>query len=122
MGEELKLFGVWASPFSARVATALKLKGVEYKNIEEDLFNKSPSLLKYNPVHKQIPVLVHNERPVAESLVILEYIDETWDQGCPLLPKDPFERAQARFWARFIDDKVKALSICISPRLLQIFR
>ncbi|XP_031286330.1 glutathione S-transferase U7-like [Pistacia vera] len=110
MAEEVKLYGTWSSPFSRRVELALKLKGIPYEYIEENLQNKSFSLLKYNPVHKKIPVLVHNEKPLAESLVILEYIDETWKNN-PILPQDPYQRAMARFWARFIDEKILATAL-----------
>ncbi|KAI3900224.1 hypothetical protein MKW92_004126 [Papaver armeniacum] len=102
--DEVKLFGYWASPYALRVECALKIKGIEYEYIDEDLMNKSPLLLQYNPVHKKIPVLVHNGKPVTESLVIIEYIDETWKQN-PIFPEDPYEKAQARFWVKFADEK-----------------
>lgn len=102
---EVELFGLRGSPYAGRVQIALELKGVKYRYVEEDLRNKSDLLLKYNPIHKKVPVLVHNGRPLAESLVILEYIDEIW-QNHPILPQHPYDRSLARFWSRFIDDKV----------------
>ncbi|KAJ8631430.1 hypothetical protein MRB53_024753 [Persea americana] len=106
MADTVVVLGAWASPVSHRVRIALLEKGVEYEYKEEDLVNKSPLLLKSNPVHKKVPVLIHNERPICESLIIVQYIDETWNKTSPLMPGDPYERANARFWADYIDKKV----------------
>ncbi|XP_058195244.1 glutathione S-transferase U10-like [Rhododendron vialii] len=109
-GENIvKLHGTKNSAFSFRVELALKIKGIPYEYVDEDLRNKSETLLKYNPVHKKVPILVHNGKPVVESLVILEYIDEVWkENGHQLLPQDPCTRAKVRFWANFLHQQLFA--------------
>ncbi|KAJ4758929.1 Tau glutathione S-transferase [Rhynchospora pubera] len=100
------LLDFWVSPFGQRARIALAEKGVQYEYKEENLTEKSELLLKANPVHKKIPVLIHDGKPVCESLIIVEYIDEVWSDKATLMPSAPYQRAQARFWADFIDKKV----------------
>lgn len=111
MAEEskVKVHGMWASPYSKMVELALRVKSIPYEYIEEDLRKKSHLLLQYNSVHKKVPVLVHNGKPIAESFIILEYIDEAWPNNPRLLPEDPYERAQVRFWVSFIQQPVKKI-------------
>ncbi|XP_042435505.1 glutathione S-transferase 3-like [Zingiber officinale] len=106
MAEAVVLLDLWVSPFGQRCRIALAEKGVVYEYKEQDLSNKSPLLLQANPTHKKIPVLIHDGKPVCESLIIVQYIDEVWSDGAPLLPADPYACAQARFWGDFIDKKV----------------
>ncbi|KAL3632242.1 Glutathione S-transferase U1 [Castilleja foliolosa] len=106
MADEVVLLDLYYSMFGMRVRVALAEKGVEYEYREEDLSNKSPLLVEMNPVHKKIPVLIHNGKPVCESLVIVQYIDEVWKGKSQLLPSDPYQKAQARFWADFVDKKM----------------
>lgn len=105
---ELKLLGGWYSPFSVRVQIALSIKGLDYENIVENLKLKSDLLLQSNPVYKKIPVLIHGDKPICESANIVEYIDQVWkDSGTPsILPSNTYDKAIARFWVAYIDDKV----------------
>jgi len=106
--DDLKVLGVWPSPFVIPVRIALNMKGLSYEYVEEDLYNKSLLLVGSNPVHKKVPVLLHGGRAINESQIILQYIDELWAGTPALLPSDPYERATARFWAAYIDDKVRS--------------
>ncbi|ONI12130.1 hypothetical protein PRUPE_4G146900 [Prunus persica] len=107
MADEVVLLNYWASPYGMRVRIALAEKGIQYESREEDyLSNKSSLLLQMNPVHKKIPVLIHNGKPVSESLIAVQYIDQVWKDKAPLLPSDPYLRGQAMFWTDFVNKKV----------------
>ncbi|KAL6905223.1 hypothetical protein ACP4OV_002824 [Aristida adscensionis] len=111
----VRVIGVWASHYAIRVYTALRLKGVEYEFLQEVVGSKSELLLKSNPVHKKIPVLLHHGRAIPESMIILQYIDEVWaSDGPAILPADPYARSVERFWAQYVDDKIAPASRVLS--------
>ncbi|KAG6488283.1 hypothetical protein ZIOFF_057042 [Zingiber officinale] len=84
--EDVKVLSDPLNPFVIRVLIALRLKRVEYEFMEVQLAEpKSKILVKSNP-----------------------YIDKEWfDNGrsSSFLPANPYNRAIARFWAAYIDDK-----------------
>ncbi|XP_024515094.1 glutathione S-transferase U19 [Selaginella moellendorffii] len=103
--QDVTLLTFWPSPFSIRAKLALLFKGIDHEDLPQDMDNKSNILLESNPVHKKVPVLIHNGKPIAESVIIVHYIDEVWPGKSPLLPQDAFLRAQHRFWTDFIEKK-----------------
>lgn len=118
---EVKVLGVWASPFVMRPRIALNIKNVNYTYVEENMENKSELLLKSNPVHKKVPVLIHGDKAIAESLVTVEYIDEAWPSGPSILPSDPYDRAVARFWVAYVNEKVLTDSYLVFDSVVLYF-
>ena len=90
---------LYTHPFSIvpwRVRIALHEKGVEYESVETNLYTKKPTseFLRLNPF-AQIPVLEDGGFIVAESLAILEYLEEKYPKPA-LLPDSLQARATAR--------------------------
>jgi glutathione S-transferase len=108
---DVKLLGAWPSPFVMRPRIALNIKSVNYEFLEETIGSKSQLLLQSNPVHKKIPVLIHADKPISESIIIVEYIDEVWTSGPSILASDPYDRAIERFWVAYIDEKVRGFCL-----------
>lgn len=100
-----KLYNAWFCPFAQRAWISLLEKGVKFEYIEQDPYNKTPEWLTINP-RGLVPVIVHNGKSVCESAVCIEYVDEVWETGRRLLPKDPYQRARIRMQSDYIGKKV----------------
>ena len=62
----------------------------------------SSAYIRLNP-KRVVPTLVHDSRPVTESNVIIQYLEEAFPDP-PLVSEDPFLRAQTRLWLMKLDD------------------
>jgi glutathione S-transferase len=96
----LKLYGFSVSNYYNMVKLALLEKGLQF---EEVAFygGTTPQALAISPRGK-VPVLHTEHGFINETAVILEYIEQS-QQGTPLLPSDPFERAQTLALAKEIE-------------------
>jgi glutathione S-transferase len=89
-------------PYVHRASAFLTEKGVAFDWRPVDLTRKPDWFLALSPRGK-VPVLVTDDgTAIFESVVILEYLDET--TGPSLLPADPLERARHRMWIEISND------------------
>lgn len=103
---EIEIYSAALCPFAHRSRLALQEKGIPFTLIEIDLQNKPVYFKEISPYGK-VPVLKHGNCRVWESAIINEYLEEAFPEP-PLLPKDPFQRAQARIWINFADTRLFA--------------
>jgi glutathione S-transferase len=92
---EIVLVSHHLCPYVQRAVIALTEKGVPFERRNVDLSRKPEWFTALSPLGKT-PVLVVDGRPIFESAVILEYLEET--QPRPLHPSDPLARARHRSW------------------------
>ncbi len=83
-------------------------KELSFELIEVDLRNKPDWFLSISPYGK-VPVVVDDGETIYESAIINEYLDEKYED-IPLMPKEPFERAEARIWMDYCTNKYLVLS------------
>ena len=103
---DLQLYTFKLCPYAHRVRLALAEKGLPAEQIEIDLKNKPANFTTLSP-YGRVPLLVHGEFKLWESAVILEYLDEAFPRH-PLMPAKPTERARARLWIDFADNRLFA--------------
>lgn len=96
----LSLYTMWRSSAAYRVRIALQLKGLSYTSIPKSFALAEHKLADYVAINPQglIPALVDDGHAIAQSLAIIEYIDERYPLP-RLLPDQPLQRAQVRSMA-----------------------
>jgi maleylacetoacetate isomerase len=102
MSDDLTLYTYFRSSAAFRVRIALNLKGLSaihrFVHLLQDGGQQfAAEYGRVNPQHL-VPTLVHNGHALQQSLAIIEYLDELFPEP-PLLPNDPFSRAQVRAMA-----------------------
>jgi maleylacetoacetate isomerase len=95
----MQLYTYYRSSAAYRVRIALNLKGLQYESLPRHLSrdggeHRRDDYLALNP-QGLIPLLIDGEARIAQSLAIIEYLEETHPEP-PLLPRAPAARARAR--------------------------
>lgn len=101
----IRLYDYWRSSAAYRVRIALNLKGAAYEAVPVNILPGADEQLtdQYRSVNPQmrVPAIEVDGQVAGQSMAIIEWIDETMP-GPALLPKDPWQRLQARAFADVI--------------------
>ncbi|MEX3938925.1 glutathione S-transferase family protein [Paraburkholderia sp. BR10937] len=100
----LALYGHPFSSYTQKVLIALYENGTpfEFRGVGPDSPEHTAQWLQRWPLRK-FPVLVDGERNVAETSIIIEYLQLAHPGPVRLLPADPMAALDARFLDRFFD-------------------
>ncbi len=98
---KLKLISFPICPYVQRAVIILKEKDVPFDIEYINLASPPPWFYDISPMEK-VPVLLVDEKPLFESMVICEYIDDITPGS--MYPEDPFIKAQNRAWIEFGND------------------
>ena len=91
----ITLYDAARCPYCARVRIVLAEKDVEVDTVEIDLSDR-PAWLYEKNASGRVPVVEEEDgRPLPESAVIMEFLEERYPDP-PLLPADPADRALVR--------------------------
>lgn len=107
----MKLYNYFRSSASFRVRIALELKGLSYEYVPVHLLSgqhRSPEYARLAP-EMLVPHLEVQGQQLAQSMAIIEYLDEVHPQP-PLLPADAMGRAQVRALAQSIACEIHPLN------------
>ncbi|NUT78309.1 glutathione S-transferase family protein [Pseudomonas sp. C1C7] len=96
----IELYGFSVSNYYNMVKLALLEKGLPFEEVPF-YAGQTPEALAISPRGK-VPVLKTEQGFINETMVILDYIEQS-QKGTPLLPGDPFERAQVLALAKEIE-------------------
>lgn len=94
-----------SSVCAAKVRFAMAEKGLPWDGVYIDILKGeqfTPEYLKIN-AKGVVPTLVHDDLVVPDSTVIIEYLDQIFPETS-VHPTDPWERAQARYWTKAVDE------------------
>jgi maleylacetoacetate isomerase/maleylpyruvate isomerase len=91
------LHGYWRSSAAYRVRIALAFKGLDFESRAVNLLGGEQRGDDYRALNPQglVPLLVDGGHRIAQSLAIIEYLEEAYP-GAPLLPGEPAARAHVR--------------------------
>ena len=107
----MELYNYFRSSASYRVRIALALKGLDYTYKPVHLANNEQFNESYTAVSaaRLVPLLRDGEHMLAQSLAIIEYLEETHPEP-PLLPGDALARARIRALALDIACEIHPLN------------
>lgn len=122
MSERLTLYSYWRSSAAYRVRIGLALKGLRYDTVPVHLVRNggeqhAPDYAAANP-QKLVPMLVHGQRRMRQSLAILEYLDEVWPEP-PLLPATARGRQRVRALSQVVACDIHPLNNLRVVRFLE---